>query len=173
MLSRIEIYLVAVPAIAWFAVVLELARPTDADRGRAREMTLTAVVAAAVLLGAIVAGSVNGPLRLGHWLMFAVISVSTLGAMVAAVQTRAAGAGGRVVAVATLSLRPRNAILIIPLRAGAELVWPWRQPALTCCCLVWRWRFGTPSTRGQVLRAAMLRSFIGSLRWRCCSADNC
>ena len=80
-LSRIEIYLVAVPAIAWFAVVLELARPPDAERSRVREMTLTAVVAAAVLLGAAMAGSVNGPLRLGHWVMFAVISVSTLAAM--------------------------------------------------------------------------------------------
>ncbi|MGW9181618.1 hypothetical protein, partial [Agromyces sp. NPDC055658] len=28
-LSRIEIYLVAVPGIAWFAVMVELARPAD------------------------------------------------------------------------------------------------------------------------------------------------
>jgi hypothetical protein len=85
-LSRMEIYLVTVPAIAWFAVVLELARPTDTERGRTREMVMTGFVAAAVLLGATLAGSVNGPLRLGHWVMFAVISVSTLSAMVAAVR---------------------------------------------------------------------------------------
>lgn len=161
-LSRIEIYLVAVPAIAWFAVVLELARPTDADRGRAREMTLTAVVAAAVLLGAVVAGSVNGPLRLGHWLMFAVISVSTLGAMVAAVRrpaqpVRVAG----VVAVATLFFALGNAILIIPL----GLVPSWLALAATgfdvlllgVAVALW-----DAFDEGQVLRAAMLRSFVGS-----------
>ena len=64
-LSRIEIYLAAVPAIAWFAVLLELARPPDAERSRAREITLTAVVAMTVLLGAAMARSVNGPLGLG------------------------------------------------------------------------------------------------------------
>lgn len=161
-LSRIEIYLVAVPAIAWFAVVLELARPTDADRGRAREMTLTAVVAAAVLLGAVVAGSVNGPLRLGHWLMFAVISVLTLGAMVAAVRrpaqpVRVAG----VVAVATLFFALGNAILIIPL----GLVPSWLALAATgfdvlllgVAVALW-----DAFDEGQVLRAAMLRSFVGS-----------
>ncbi len=161
-LSRIEIYLAAVPAIAWCAVVMELARPADTERGRAREMTLTAVVAAAVLLGAVVAGSVNGPLRLGHWLMFAVISVSTLGAMVAAVRrpaqpVRVAG----VVAVATLFFALGNAILIIPL----GLVPSWLALAATgidvlllgVAVALW-----DAFDEGQVLRAAMLRSFIGS-----------
>lgn len=161
-LSRIEIYLVAVPAIAWFAVVLELARPTDTERGRAREMTLTAAVAVAVLLGAALAGSVNGPLRPGHWLMFAVISVSTLGAMVAAVRrpeqpVRVAG----VVAVATLFFALGNAILIIPL----GLVPSWSALAATgfdvlllgVAVALW-----DAFDEGQVLRAAMLRSFIGS-----------
>ena len=90
-LSRIEIYLAAVPAIAWFAVVMELARPVDIERSRTREMMLTALVAVAVLSGAVLAGSVNGPVRLGHWVMFLVISVSTLGAMVAAVRNLSPG----------------------------------------------------------------------------------
>ncbi len=36
-LSRVEIYLVAVPGIAWFAVLLELSRPRDSWRSRAGE----------------------------------------------------------------------------------------------------------------------------------------
>lgn len=185
-LSRIEIYLVAIPAIAWFAVVLELARPADTTRGRAREMMLTAVVAAAVLLGATFAGSVNGPLRLGHWLMFAVISVSTLGAMVAAVRNLSPGryasarrdlSPGRyaparrepaqparvagVVAVATLFFALGNAILVIPL----GLVPNWLALASTgvdvlllgVAVALW-----DAFDEGQALRAAMLRSFIGS-----------
>src|ERR1700736_848340 len=87
LLSRIEIYLVAVPAVAWFAVLVELARPCDSWRSRAGEALLIAVVAAAVRAGAVLAGSVE-PLRAGHWVMFAVISVSTLGAMLATVLRR-------------------------------------------------------------------------------------
>lgn len=161
-LSRIEIYLVAVPAIAWFAVVLELARPSDTTRGRGREILLTAVVAAAVLLGAASAGSVNGPLRLGHWLMFAVISVSTLSAMVAAVRRPAQPARvAGVVAVATLFFALGNAILVIPL----GLVPSWVALASTgfdvlllgIAVALW-----DAFDEGQALRAAMLRSFIGA-----------
>ena len=43
LLSRIEIYLVAVPAIAWFAVLVELARPCDSWRSRAWEALLIGV----------------------------------------------------------------------------------------------------------------------------------
>ena len=185
-LSRIEIYLVAVPAIAWFAVLLELARPPDAERSRAREITLTAVVAMAVLLGAAMARSVNGPLRLGHWVMFATISVSTLGAMVAAVRNLSPGryaparrnlSPGRsaparresaqrprvagVVAVATLFFALSNAILVIPL----GLVPSWLALAATgfdvlllgVAVALW-----DAFDEGQALRAAMLRSFIGA-----------
>src|ERR1700736_1698214 len=81
LLSRIEIYLVAVPAIAWFAVLAELPRPPDRWRRRAGAALRFPFVAAGVLAGAVLAGSVDGPLRAGHWAMFAVISVSTLGAM--------------------------------------------------------------------------------------------
>jgi hypothetical protein len=46
LLSRIEIYLVAVPGVAWFAVLLELARPCDSWRSRAGEIMLVTGVAA-------------------------------------------------------------------------------------------------------------------------------
>ena len=162
-LSRIEIYLVAVPAVAWFAVLLELARPVDTERGHARELILTGLVAAAVLWGAALAGSVNGPLRLGHWVMFAAISLSTLGAMLAAVRRpdQPAGVAG-VVAVATLFFALGNAILVIPL----GLVPSWLALASTgldvlllgIAVALW-----DAFDEGQVLRAAMLRSFIGVL----------
>ena len=34
LLSQIEVYLVVVPGVAWFAVLLELSRPGDTWRGR-------------------------------------------------------------------------------------------------------------------------------------------
>jgi hypothetical protein len=160
-LSRIEIYLAAVPAIAWFAVVMELARPADTERSRTREGMLTALVAVAVLSGAVLAGSVNGPMRLGHWVMFAVISVSTLGAMVAAVRNQPARVAG-VVAVATLFFALSNAILIIPL----GLVPSWLALAATGFDVL---LLGTAVAlwdafdEGQALRAAMLRSLLGAL----------
>lgn len=160
-LSRIEIYLATVPAIAWFAVVMELARPAETERSRTREMLLTALVAVAVLSGAVLAGSVNGPLRLGHWVMFAVISVSTLGAMVAAVRNQPARVAG-VLAVATLFFALSNAILIIPL----GLVPSWLALAATgfdvlllgIAVALW-----DAFDEGQALRAAMLRSLLGAL----------
>src|SRR3984893_12898524 len=85
LLSQLEIYLAAVPSVAWFAVLVELSRPCESWRARTRELLLVAGVAALTLFGAMMAGSVDGPLRPGHLLMFAVISVSTLGAMVVAV----------------------------------------------------------------------------------------
>ena len=62
------------------------------------------------------AGSVDPPLRLGHWVMFAVISVSTLGALLAAVVRRSQPrqVAGFVI-VATLFFALSNAILVIPL----------------------------------------------------------
>src|SRR3954453_19772457 len=42
LLSRIEIYLVAIPAIAWFAVLVELSRPSDSWRSRVGEVLLIA-----------------------------------------------------------------------------------------------------------------------------------
>ena len=89
LLSQVEIYLVAVPSAAWFAVLVELSRPCDGWRARTGELLLVGGVAGLTLFGAMMAGSVDGPLRPGHVLMFAVISISTLGAMVVAVRRQA------------------------------------------------------------------------------------
>ena len=121
------------------------------------------------------AGSVDGPLRPGHVVMFAVISTSTLGAMVARGATaRAAGAGrSGLVIVATLFFALANAILIIPL----GLVPSWLALASTgfdvlllgVAVALW-----DAFDEGQALRADMLRSFIGcSARSRRCSAARC
>ena len=162
LLSQIEIYLVAVPGVAWFAVVLELARPPETWRGRATELSLVAVVAAATLVGAGMAGSVEGPLRAGHWVMFAVISASTLGALVAAVRRRSQPVSVvGVVVVATLFFALGNAVLIIPL----GLVPSWLALASTgfdvlllgVAVALW-----DAFDEGQALRADMLRSFAGT-----------
>lgn len=163
LLSRLEVYLVAVPSVAWFAVLVELARPADSPRGRTGEFLLVGGVAALTLLAATVAGSVTGPLRPGHWLMFGVISVSTLGAMAAKVlrpggPTPVTGA----VVIATLFFALANAILIIPL----GLVPSWLALASTgfdvlllgVAVAVW-----DAFDEGQALRADMLRSFAGCL----------
>lgn len=162
LLSQIEIYLVAVPGVAWFAVVLELARPPETWRGRATELSLVAVVAAATLVGAGMAGSVEGPLRTGHWVMFAVISASTLGALVAAARRRSQPVSVvGVVVVATLFFALGNAVLIIPL----GLVPSWLALASTgfdvlllgVAVALW-----DAFDEGQALRADMLRSFAGT-----------
>lgn len=116
LLSQLEIYLVGVPGVAWFGVLVELSRPRDSWRGRTGEMMLIAGVGVLTLFGAMMAGNVDGPLRWGHILMFAVVSTTTLGAMAAvllrpAQPMRVAG----VVIVATLFFALGNAILIIPL----------------------------------------------------------
>ncbi|MBB3605627.1 hypothetical protein FHT40_005314 [Mycolicibacterium sp. BK556] len=162
LLGQIEIYLVAVPGVAWFAVVLELARPIDTWRSRATEWALIGAVAAVTVVGAVMAGSVEGPLRLGHWVMFAAISVSTLGAMVAAVRRRQPGRVTGVVIIATLFFALGNAILVIPL----GLVPSWLALASTCfdvlllgvAVALW-----DSFDEGQALRADMLRSFAGSM----------
>jgi hypothetical protein len=163
LLSHVEVYLVAVPGVAWFAVLLELSRPDDGWRSRAGELLMVAVVAALALTGAAMAGSVDGPLRTGHWVMFAVISLATLGAMVKAL------AGGRrpssvtgVAVVATLFFALCNAILVIPL----GLVPSWLALASTgfdvlllgVAVALW-----DAFDEGQALRADMLRSFTGSV----------
>lgn len=166
LLSQLEVYLVAVPSVAWFAVLVELARPSDSPRARTGEVLLIGAVAAFTLLAAAMAGSVDGPLRLGHWLMFAVISLSTLGAMAVKVlrparpttpvNRRQTG----MVVVATLFFALANAILIIPL----GLVPSWLALASTgfdvlllgVAVAVW-----DSFDEGQALRADMLRSFAG------------
>src|SRR5689334_13866421 len=66
LLGRLEGFLVTVPGVAWFAVLLELTRPSDAWRSRAGEIAAVAVVAGLAVYGAVLAGGVDGPLRLGH-----------------------------------------------------------------------------------------------------------
>jgi hypothetical protein len=162
-LSRVEIYLVALPAIAWFAVLVELSRPCDSWRSRAGEALLVALVAAAAFAGAVMAGSVDGPLRAGHWVMFAVISLSTLGAMVAAVvrPSQPVSVAG-VVIVATLFFALSNAILVIPL----GLVPSWLALASTgfdvalLGVAVGMW---DSFDEGHALRADMLRSFAATV----------
>ena len=161
-LSSIEIYLVAVPGIAWFAVLLELSRPSDTWRSRAGEIALIAAVAVMAFFGAAMAGNVDGPVRLGHWVMFAVISLSSLGAMLRAVfgpwQPRPVV--GYVV-VATLFFALGNAILVIPL----GLVPSWLALASTgfdvvllgVAVAMW-----DAFDEGQALRSDMLRSFVAT-----------
>lgn len=115
-LSSVEVFLVTVPGIAWLAVLLELARPSDIERTRSVEIVVVALVAAVALVGAASAGNVDGPLRSGHWVMLGAISLSSLAALVLALGT--ARSSRRVlgfVAVATLFFALGNAIMIIPL----------------------------------------------------------
>ncbi|MET0474628.1 MAG: hypothetical protein ABW001_08310 [Mycobacterium sp.] len=162
-LSHVEVYLTVVPGVAWCAVLLELARPSDTWRSRAGEALLVAVVAAMAITGAALAGSVDGPLRLGHWVMFAVISLSTLGAMAFAVRRQAKPR--RVIGVAvtaTLFFSLGNAIVVIPL----GLVPSWLALASTgfdvlvlgVAVALW-----DAFDEGHALRADMLRSFTGSV----------
>jgi hypothetical protein len=162
-LSQIEIYLVVLPGVAWFAVLLELTRPGDNWRGRAGEIIAVAVVFGLAMGGAVLAGGVNGPLRLGHWLMFAVISLATLAAMARAVTgARRPGSVTGVVVVATLFFALGNAILVIPL----GLLPSWLALASTgfdvlllgVAVALW-----DAFDEGQALRADMLRSFVGSV----------
>ena len=160
LLSRLEIYLVALPSVAWFAVLVELSRPCDHWRARTHQFLLIGGVGALTLFGAMLAGSVDGPLRPGHVLMFAVISISTLGAMSAALVRRTAQPVAGVVVVATLFFALGNAILIIPL----GLVPSWLALASTgfdvlllgVAVALW-----DAFDEGQALRADMLRSFAG------------
>jgi hypothetical protein len=161
LLSQIEIYLAAVPSVAWFAVLVELSRPSDSWRARTWELLLVGGVGALTLFGAMMAGSVDGPLRAGHLLMLAVISLSTLGAMVAAVlRPKQPVPVAGVLVVATLFFALANAILIIPL----GLVPSWLALASTgfdvlalgVAVALW-----DAFDEGQALRADMLRSFVG------------
>ena len=115
-------------------------------------------MAALAFFGAAMAGNVDGPLRMGHWVMFAVISLSSLGAMLRAVfgpwQPRPVV--GYVV-VATLFFALGNAILVIPL----GLVPSWLALASTgfdvallgVAVAMW-----DAFDEGQALRGDMLRS---------------
>jgi hypothetical protein len=162
LLSHVEIYLVAVPGVAWFAVLVELARPSENGRARTGQVLLVGAVAALTLIGAMLAGSVDGPLRPGHVVMCAVISTSTLGAMVAALVRPAQPISVVGVAVvATLFFALGNAILIIPL----GVVPSWLALASTgfdVLLLGMAVALWDAFDEGQALRADMLRSFTGT-----------
>ncbi|MDT5280956.1 MAG: hypothetical protein QOJ20_2151 [Mycobacterium sp.] len=160
-LSSVEIYLVAVPGIAWFAVLVEMSRPRDSWRGRAGEIVAVAGVAAVAFFGAAMAGNVDGPLRLGHWVMFAAISLSSLGAMVKAVLLKPPRPVVSFVVIATLFFALGNAILVIPL----GLVPSWLALASTgfdVALLGIAVAIGDAFDEGQALRADMLRSFAAT-----------
>ena len=162
LLGRVESYLVVLPGVAWFAVLLELTRPGDAWRGRVGELLAVAAVAGLALCGAVLAGGVGGPLRFGHWMTFAVISLATLGAMVRAVTgaTRPRSMTG-VVVVATLFFALGNAILVIPLGlvpSGLALA-STGIDVLLLGVAVAAW---DAFDEGQPLRADMRRSFVGT-----------
>lgn len=161
LLGRIEIYLVAVPGIAWFAVLVELSRSYQTWRSRAGEIALVAGVATLAFVGAAMAGSVEGPLRLGHWVMIAAISLSTLGALVKAVLVKPPQPVVTFVVIATLFFALGNAILIIPL----GLVPSWLALASTSfdvALLGLAVAIGDAFDEGQALRADMLRSFAAT-----------
>jgi hypothetical protein len=160
-LSSVEIYLVVLPGIAWFAVLLEMSRPSDTWRSRAGEIALVAGVAAVAFYGAAMAGNVDGPLRLGHWVMFAAISLSSLGAMVKAVLGKPPQPVVSFVVIATLFFALGNAILVIPL----GLVPSWLALASTgfdVALLGIAVAIGDAFDEGQALRADMLRSFAAT-----------
>lgn len=163
LLSHLEIYLVALPGVAWFAVVLALSSAGEQWRNRTGEIAAVVVVAMLAVVGATLAGGVEGPLRLGHWLMFGVISVAALAAMVLVVRRRPRpGSMVGVVVVATLFFALANAILVIPL----GLVPSWLALAATgvdvlllgVAVALW-----DAFDEGQALRADMLRSFVGTV----------
>jgi hypothetical protein len=160
-LSSVEVYLVTMPGIAWFALLLEMSRPSETWRSRAGEIALVAAVAAVALFGATMAGNVDGPLRMGHWVMFAAISLSSLGAMVKAVLVKPPRPVVSFVVIATLFFALGNAILIIPL----GLVPSWLALASTGCdvaLLGIAVAIGDAFDEGQALRADMLRSFAAT-----------
>jgi hypothetical protein len=131
LLSQVEVYLVVIPGVAWFAVLLELSRPCERWRARTGELQLTGVVAALAVAGAAMAGSVGGPLPARHLVFFAVLATWTQGAMVAAQVGRPAqpvSVAGLVI-VATLFFALSNAILVIPL----GLLPSWLALASTGC----------------------------------------
>lgn len=161
LLSQIEVFLVVLPGVFWFAVLVELSRP-DTWRSRVGEIGLVIAVAALAVTGAALAGSVEPPLRLGHWIMFAAVSVPSLVAMVTAMLRPAQPVPVvRFVLVATLFFALGNAILVIPL----GLLPSWLALASTgfdvallgIAVVLW-----DAFDEGQALRADMFRSFVAT-----------
>jgi hypothetical protein len=162
-LGRVELYLACIPGLAWLGVLLELADRTDGRRiERAGQIGGLAVVVA--LLGALLAGRVGGPIRLGHWLLLAAIAGPLLAALVLAVRrhalrpTQVRG----VLAVSTLFFALGVAVLLLPF----GLVPSWLALAsigfdlvlLGLAVALW-----DAFDEGQALRADMLRSLVAAV----------
>ena len=100
---------------------------------------------------------------MGHWVMFAVISLSSLGAMLRAVfgpwQPRPVV--GYIV-VATLFFALGNAILDHPARTRAQLACLGVHRDSTSCCSVSPSRCGMRSTKARRCVRDMLRSFVAT-----------
>lgn len=162
LLSRIEVFLVVAPGIFWFAVLVELSRPIDTWRSRVGEIACVCGVAVIALGGAALAGSVDGPLRAGHWLMFAAVSLPSLAAMVTTMLRPAQPVPVvRFVLVATLFFALGNAILVIPLGllpSGLALASTGFDVALLGVAVALWDAFD----EGQALKADMARSFVGT-----------
>lgn len=162
-LGHVEIYLVAVPGIAWFAVLLELSRPSETWSSRVGGAVVVGAVAAVAFVGAAMAGDVGGPLRPGHWVMFGAVSVPSLAAMVHAVMRRTQpGPVVGFVVVATLFFVLGNAILVIPL----GLVPSWLALAsigFDIALLGVAVAISDAFDEGHALRDDMLRSFVGTV----------
>src|SRR6185437_4838747 len=78
---RKPVLVLAAVGLTSFASVVAL----DAVRIVSGLHALIAVVAALAFFGAAMAGNVDGPMRMGHWVLFGVISLSSLGALLWAV----------------------------------------------------------------------------------------
>ena len=162
LLSQVEIYLVAIPGLVWFAVVLE-PLPGRATAGPDERSGCAGSAGRwMTFVGAALCRKRRRAPARGHWVMFAVISTSTLGAMVAAVRRRDQPVRvDGVIVVATLFFALANAVLIIPL----GLLPSWLAPASTgfdvlllgIAVALW-----DAFDEGQALRADMLRSFVGT-----------
>ncbi len=120
---------------------------------------MVACVATVALAGAKMAGDVGGPLRAGHWVMFAAVSVPALGAMIYTVMRRSQpGSVVGFIVVATLFFALDNAILIIPLGlvpSGLALAATGFDVALLGVAVA----IGDAFDEGQALRNDMMRSF--------------
>ena len=176
LLSQVEIYLVAVPSVAWFAVLVELARPSETSGAyrasccwspvsvRSRWSARRWPAASTGRCGPGI-GDVRGDLG---------VHAGRDARRAAAAVAAGAGRPGwcRIMVVATLFFALGNAILMIPL----GLVPSWLALASTgfdvlllgVAVALW-----DAFDEGQALRADMLRSFTGARRWRCCSAARC
>ncbi|HUQ00737.1 MAG TPA: hypothetical protein VM093_09790 [Aeromicrobium sp.] len=158
-LGGVEVFLVTLPGIAWLAVLLEMARPSDAWGGRSAQLLIVGAAAAIALFGAAMAGDVDGPLRPGHVVMLGAIAGPSFAALVRVLATsRPPRRIISFVVVATLFFALGNVIIVIPL----ELVPSWLAFAGTgfdIAVLGVAVAMSDAFDEGQALGGDMLRSF--------------